>query len=213
MTAEYDYLYKFLLVGDSGVGKSSVMVRFSDDTYDDSFITTIGVDFKLRTVELDNKVIKLQIWDTAGQERFRTITTSYYRGAHGIIIVYDITDKDSFDNIRQWLYEIDRYASENVSKLIIGNKTDLAHKRVVSYDEAKSFADDYGIQYLETSAKSNQNIDQTFLAMAKIVKSNTGGWGSAVLPPSQRQKDIAQLGGVAVHNQNNPNEKTCCVIL
>eukprot|EP01083_Nonionella_stella_P015946 44608_1 len=211
MSSDYDYLYKFLLVGDSGVGKSSVMVRFSDDAYEESFITTIGVDFKLRTIELDDKTIKLQIWDTAGQERFRTITTSYYRGAHGIIVVYDITDKDSFDNIREWLYEIDRYASDNVSRLIIGNKLDLAHKRVVSYEDAKSFADDLGIQYIETSAKNNQNIDETFHAMAKIISAKNVGWGLSILPPAQRKRDIADMDAQLIGN--HPNENKCCTIL
>ena len=134
MTTEYDYLFKLLLIGDSGVGKSCLLLRFADDTYTDSYISTIGVDFKIRTVDLDTKTIKLQIWDTAGQERFRTITSSYYRGAHGIIIVYDITDKESFDNVRQWLFEIDRYASENVCKLLVGNKSDLGSKRAVEFD-------------------------------------------------------------------------------
>ena len=150
--------------------------------------------------------------NTAGQERFRTITTSYYRGAHGIIIVYDITDKDSFDNIRQWLYEIDRYASDNVSKLIIGNKTDLSHRRVVTYEAAKEFCDELNVQYIETSAKSNVNVDETFLTMAKIVRSNTGGWGSSILPPSQRNRNVAEVGGQKIGGKN-PNEKTCCVIL
>ena len=111
-TREYDYLFKILLIGDSGVGKSCLLVRFADDTYADSYINTIGVDFKIRTIDINSKTVKLQIWDTAGQERFRTITSSYYRGAHGIIIAYDITDKESFQNLRQWLFEIDRYASE-----------------------------------------------------------------------------------------------------
>merc|ERR1712083_1266763 len=131
MAAEYDYLFKLLLIGDSGVGKSCLLLRFADDIYTESYISTIGVDFKIRTVELDGKTIKLQIWDTAGQERFRTITSSYYRGAHGIIIVYDITDVESFNNVRQWLFEIDRFASEHVNKLLVGNKSDLDQKRCV----------------------------------------------------------------------------------
>ena len=101
MNSEYDYLFKLLLIGDSGVGKSCLLLRFADDTYTESYISTIGVDFKIRTIQLDGKTIKLQIWDTAGQERFRTITSSYYRGAHGIIVVYDTTDSDSFEHVRR----------------------------------------------------------------------------------------------------------------
>ena len=150
MTTEYDYLFKLLLIDDSGMGKSCLLLRFADDSYLESYISTIEVDFmnvyvvvlarvisrpcdlKIRTVEQDEKMIKLQIWDTAGQERFRTITSSYYRGAHGIIVVYDVTDQESFNNVKQWLNEINRYASENVNKLLVGNKCDLTTRRVVS---------------------------------------------------------------------------------
>lgn len=132
-----DYLFKLLLIGDSGVGKSCLLLRFADDTYTESYISTIGVDFKIRTIDLDGKTIKLQIWDTAGQERFRTITSSYYRGAHGIIVVYDCTDQESFNNVKQWLEEIDRYACDNVNKLLVGNKSDLHTKKVVDYTTAK----------------------------------------------------------------------------
>merc|ERR1711988_2090585 len=122
---EYDYLFKLLLIGDSGVGKSCLLLRFADDTYTETYISTIGVDFKIRTVEIDGKVIKLQIWDTAGQERFRTITSSYYRGAHGIIVVYDVTDGDTFRSVEQWLEEIERFAGPGVRKMIVGNKKDM----------------------------------------------------------------------------------------
>ncbi len=125
---EYDYLFKLLLIGDSGVGKSCILLRFADDTYTESFISTIGVDFKIRTIEVEGKVIKLQIWDTAGQERFRTITSSYYRGAHGIIMVYDITETESFKNVSNWNNEIAKYASEGVRKLLVGNKCDLENR-------------------------------------------------------------------------------------
>uniref|UniRef100_A0A3B4BA68 ZRAB1B, member RAS oncogene family a n=1 Tax=Periophthalmus magnuspinnatus TaxID=409849 RepID=A0A3B4BA68_9GOBI len=168
-TSVNDYLFKLLLIGDSGVGKSCLLLRFADDTYTESYISTIGVDFKIRTIELDGKTIKLQIWDTAGQERFRTITSSYYRGAHGIIVVYDVTDQESFNNVKQWLQEIDRYASENVNKLLVGNKCDLTTKKVVDYTTAK-FADNLGIPFLETSAKSATNVEQAFMTMAAEIK-------------------------------------------
>ncbi|KAF9883029.1 hypothetical protein FE257_004312 [Aspergillus nanangensis] len=170
----YDYLFKLLLIGDSGVGKSCLLLRFADDTYTESYISTIGVDFKIRTIELDGKTVKLQIWDTAGQERFRTITSSYYRGAHGICVVYDVTDMDSFNNVKQWLQEIDRYATEGVNKLLVGNKSDMEDKKVVEYTVAKEFADSLGIPFLETSAKNASNVEQAFLTMARQIKERMG---------------------------------------
>merc|ERR1712227_216316 len=184
MNPEYDYLFKLLLIGDSGVGKSCLLLRFADDTYSESYISTIGVDFKIRTIELDGKTIKLQIWDTAGQERFRTITSSYYRGAHGIIVVYDITDGDSFGNVKQWLEEIQRYACEGVNKLMVGNKCDLASKRKVEKKAAEEFANKLAIPFLETSAKTNNNVESAFMTMAGEIKTRmaqtprgTGGGG------------------------------------
>jgi len=168
--SDYDYLFKLLLIGDSGVGKSCLLLRFADNTYTDSYISTIGVDFKIRTLDIDGKTVKLQIWDTAGQERFRTITSSYYRGAHGIIVVYDVTDKVSFNNVKQWLGEIDRYACQSVNKLLVGNKADLVEKKVVDYNESKEFADSLGISFLETSAKSAQNVEEAFLTMTRQIK-------------------------------------------
>mmetsp|Transcript_2370 Transcript_2370/g.6101 ORF Transcript_2370/g.6101 Transcript_2370/m.6101 type:complete len:203 (-) Transcript_2370:704-1312(-) len=170
MNSEYDYLFKLLLIGDSGVGKSCLLLRFADDTYTESYISTIGVDFKIRTIELEGKTIKLQIWDTAGQERFRTITSSYYRGAHGIIVVFDVTDLESYNNVKQWLHEIDRYACQNVKKLLVGNKCDLAAKRAVTSETAKEFAESLGIQYLETSAKNSTNVEKAFTTMAGQIR-------------------------------------------
>ena len=167
---EYDYLFTLLMMGVSGVGKSSLLMRFADDSYTESFISTIGVDFKIRTVLLDDKIIKLQIWDTAGQERFRTITSSYYRGAHGIVVVYDVTDQESFKNVKQWLNEIDRYAEDHVIRLLVGNKNDLESKRVVDYATAKAFADENGVPFIETSAKQCINVEQAFLTMAAGIK-------------------------------------------
>ena len=159
LSPDYDYLFKLLLIGDSGVGKSCLLLRFADDTYTESYISTIGVDFKIRTIELEGKTVKLQIWDTAGQERFRTITSSYYRGAHGIIVVYDVTDESTFANVKQWLQEIERYACEGVNKLLVGNKADLTSSKAVDFDAAKQLADELGIPFLETSAKDATNVE------------------------------------------------------
>jgi len=167
---EYDYLFKLLLIGDSGVGKSCLLLRFADDTYTESYISTIGVDFKIRTLDLSGKTCKLQIWDTAGQERFRTITSSYYRGAHGIIVVYDVTDKESFNNVKHWMQEIEKYAADGVNKLLIGNKCDLSSKKVVSYDEAKELSDSLNVSFMETSAKNAHNVEQAFQKMAGDIK-------------------------------------------
>jgi len=202
MSTEYDYLFKLLLIGDSGVGKSCLLLRFADDTYTDSYISTIGVDFKIRTVELDGKTCKLQIWDTAGQERFRTITSSYYRGAHGIIIVYDVTDNESFNNVRQWLQEIDRYASENVNKLLVGNKCDIKDKKVVEHDSADQFATSVGMKFLETSAKNSHNVEQAFLTMATEIKKRISS--ACLNNPTKGDRNVEFIGTPVNNSQG------CC---
>jgi len=166
---DYDLLFKLLLIGDSGVGKSCLLLRFADDAWSDTYISTIGVDFKIRTLELDGKVIKLQIWDTAGQERFRTITSSYYRGSNGIVVVYDITDMTSFNNVKQWMNEIDHYAKQDVLRFIVGNKSDLDAQRAVPTETGQSFAASSGVPFLETSAKNSDNVTKLFTDMAKEI--------------------------------------------
>ncbi|ELK26690.1 Ras-related protein Rab-8A [Myotis davidii] len=187
MAKTYDYLFKLLLIGDSGVGKTCVLFRFSEDTFNSSFISTIGIDFKIRTIELDGKRIKLQRLDTAGQERFRTITTAYYRGAmvriahsfsgtslsppaHGNMLVYDITNEKSFDNIRNWIRNIEEHASADVEKMILGNKCDVNDKRQVSKERGEKLALDYGIKFMETSAKANINVENAFFTLARDIK-------------------------------------------
>ena len=166
---DYDYLFKVLLIGNSSVGKSSLLLRFVDNQWNDLFVPTIGVDFKIRTMEIDNKNVKLQIWDTAGQERFKNITASYYRGAHGIFVVYDISDTESFKNINNWLIEIEKNANKNVYKILVGNKCDLEDKRTVSYQQGKELAETYGMQFIETSAKSNTNVEEAFHLLGREV--------------------------------------------
>ncbi|KAL8439336.1 hypothetical protein Efla_002816 [Eimeria flavescens] len=164
---DYDYLFKLVLIGDSGVGKSCLLLRFSDDTFTDSYITTIGVDFRFRTVDINGKAVKLQIWDTAGQERFRTITSAYYRGADGIVLVYDVTEAESFAHVDEWLAEVNRYATENTVKILVGNKSEKDRDRVVPTEDARRKAEDLGIAFLETSAKESINVDLAFTTVAR----------------------------------------------
>ena len=164
---DYEFIFKVLLLGNSNVGKSSLFLRFVDDIWNDTFVPTIGVDLKTKTFDIDEKRIKMQIWDTAGQERFKNIIASYYRGAHGILLIYDVTDKDSFKNLSNWLIEIEKNSSKNVLKVLIGNKTDLEEKRVISYNQAKEFADSYGLKYIETSAKKNLNVNEAFATLGR----------------------------------------------
>jgi Ras-related protein Rab-1A len=205
MKRDYDYLFKLVLIGDSGVGKSCLLLRFADDSFTDSYISTIGVDFRFRTVNIDMKTVKLQIWDTAGQERFRTITSAYYRGAHGIIMVYDVTNYESFEHVEEWLNEVNRHASESTLKLLVGNKADLQEDKKVPSEDAKNFADKLGISFLETSAKNATNVEAAFLTMAKQLIQAKEASG-----PS---KPTGGSGLVLREAENNTNKKGCCQVI
>jgi Ras-related protein Rab-8A len=206
----YDFLIKLLLIGDSGVGKSCLLLRFCDDAWTPSFITTIGIDFKIRTIELDGKRIKLQIWDTAGQERFRTITTAYYRGAMGILLVFDVTDEKSFQNIRTWYSNVEQHASEGVSKILVGNKSDWDEKRVVTTEQGQALADELGIRYVETSAKTNSQVEDAFFTLSRDVKAHL--IDTAAVANSNVDGSSSQGGqGINVGAQSGANNKsTCC---
>ena len=166
---EYDFIFKVLLLGNSDVGKSSLILRYVDQTWSDTFVPTIGVDFKVKSLEVENKQIKMQIWDTAGQERFRNVISSYFRGSHGIFVIYDITNRDSFKNLENWLQEIEKNANPNVLKILIGNKNDLEEDREIKTEEGQAFADRNGMQFIETSAKNNVNVNEAFEALAKLM--------------------------------------------
>lgn len=167
---EFDHLLKLLLVGDSGVGKSSLLLRFTEDNFED-LSPTIGVDFKLKYLTVGDKKLKLTIWDTAGQERFRTLTSSYYRGAQGIVLAYDVTRRDTFDNLSEiWLREVDMYSTvQNAVWMIVGNKIDCAAERVVSRAEGVALARSHGCLFLECSAKNRTGVAQAFQELVQRI--------------------------------------------
>ncbi|XP_052615039.1 ras-related protein Rab-26 isoform X1 [Peromyscus californicus insignis] len=200
----YDVAFKVMLVGDSGVGKTCLLVRFKDGAFlAGTFISTVGIDFRNKVLDVDGMKVKLQIWDTAGQERFRSVTHAYYRDAHALLLLYDITNKDSFDNIQAWLTEIQEYAQQDVVLMLLGNKVDSAQERVVKREDGEKLAkvspnrvgdegvlkavtlglppfgqhlagssclQEYGLPFMETSAKTGLNVDLAFTAIAKELK-------------------------------------------
>eukprot|EP00727_Mastigamoeba_balamuthi_P000520 m51a1_g10465 putative ras-related protein rabd2a-like (231) ;mRNA; r:44143-45312 len=167
----YDYLFKILLIGDSGVGKSSLMLRFADDEYKGDSIATVGVDFKIRTLVLDGKTAKLQIWDTAGAERFRTITTSYFRGADGVIVVYDVSSGETFEHVADWLGTQRQHCREGTLSMLLGAKCDVPQdKRQVPTDAGVTKAEAEGMLFMETSAKDNINVEQAFRTFSEALR-------------------------------------------
>lgn len=166
---EFDTTFKILLLGDSGVGKTCLIFRFTEDVFSDSYISTIGIDCRSRVVELDGRRVRLQIWDTAGQERFRTLTSAYYRGAMGILLVYDLTTEDSFKHIANWLQNIEENASSDVCKALVGNKVDADDERVIDFQRGKSISDNANLEFFETSARSGENVNEAFMAVARQI--------------------------------------------
>ena len=197
----YDTPFYCILIGDLGVGKSSVILRYIEDYFSGSLMSSIGVDFKTKQIEVNDRIIKMQIWDTAGHEKFRTITTSYYKSAHAIIVLYDITDESSFEHIKNWMIDIDKFGKQGVLKVLIGNKIDLEDNRKITKEAGESMANKYGIKFFEVSAKDNINIDELFLDTAKcLIEKNE----NAV---------VDEIGSSVVLNNNKINmkkNKKCC---
>ena len=190
-------LYKILLLGDSSVGKSCLLLRYCDDSFQDIHLATIGLDFRLKTINLENnKKIKAQIWDTAGQDRFRAITKNYYRGANGILLIFDITDRSSFEHIRNWIEQIKEEAPEQIIIYLVGNKIDNENNRVVTNEEAKKLAEEFKLKYYETSAKNSINVDTTFLDLIKEIDS------------LYSTLDVDN-NGMAINRMKKPKKKCC----
>lgn len=168
----YAYLFKYIIIGDTGVGKSCLLLQFTDKRFQPMHDLTIGVEFGARMITIDNRQLKLQIWDTAGQESFRSITRSYYRGAAGALLVYDITRRETFNHLTRWLEEARQNASQSMVIMLIGNKSDLDHRRQVSRDEGEKFARDHGLIFLETSAKTAANVEEAFINTAQKIYEN-----------------------------------------
>lgn len=168
-TESYDYLFKFLIIGRAGVGKSCILHQFMENKFKEDTSHTIGVEFGSKVVNINNKTVKLQIWDTAGQERFRSVTRSYYRGAAGALLVYDIASRDSFNSLTNWLTDARNLASPSIVIVMVGNKKDLESHREVSFQEASQFAKDNNLLFLECSAFSGENVGETFLKCARSI--------------------------------------------
>ncbi|XP_067391502.1 ras-related protein Rab-3B isoform X3 [Emydura macquarii macquarii] len=157
----FDYMFKLLIIGNSSVGKTSFLFRYVDDTFTPAFVSTVGIDFKVKTVYRNDKRVKLQIWDTAGQERYRTITTAYYRGAMGFILMYDITSEESFNAVQDWATQIKTYSWDNAQVILVGNKCDMEDERIIPLEK--------GFDYFDASAKENINVRQVFERLVDII--------------------------------------------
>jgi Ras-related protein Rab-2A len=186
-----------------GVGKTCLLLRYANDSFSPTFITTIGIDFKIKNIQLDGKRIKLQIWDTAGQESFRSIARSYYRDAAGALLVFDLTRRESFGHLHRWLQEARQFANPGITITLVGNKADMNHKRVIQKEEAEHFARENGLMYVEASAKTALSVDDAFLETAKVIweKINSG----SITFRSTHDADSIPLGG-----NTNKAKGGCC---
>ncbi|KAI3823958.1 hypothetical protein L1987_05404 [Smallanthus sonchifolius] len=198
---DYDYLYKVVLIGDSGVGKSNLLSRFSKNEFSLDSKSTIGVEFATRSIQVEGKVIKGQIWDTAGQERYRAITSAYYRGTVGALIVYDITRKVTFENVERWLRELRDHTDQTIVVMLTGNKADLAHLRAVPMEEAKAFSERENVFFMETSALESLNVEKAFTELLSQIYRvmSRKALGMANDPASVPKGQTINIGGKEDH--------------
>ncbi|KAI4882542.1 hypothetical protein NFI96_034474 [Prochilodus magdalenae] len=192
MAKQYDVLFRMLLLGDSGVGKTCLLCRFTDNDFLSQHVSTVGVDFKMKTLQVDGIKVRAQIWDTAGQERYQTITKQYYRRAQGIFLVYDITSALSFHNVVKWASDIDEYASHTVQKILIGNKSDEEHRRQVATEQGNKLANSYGMDFFETSARTCCNITESFTRLTELVLQANRKDLDTMLPSSEDDLAVIQ---------------------
>ncbi|VDK70911.1 unnamed protein product [Litomosoides sigmodontis] len=206
---EYDYLFKVVLIGDSGVGKSNLLSRFTRNEFNLESKSTIGVEFATRSIQVEGKTVKAQIWDTAGQERYRAITSAYYRGAVGALLVYDIAKHVTYENVERWLKELRDHADQNIVIMLVGNKSDLRHLRAVPTDEAKAYAEKNQLSFIETSALDSTNVEAAFTnILTEIYKSvsvkHVGGDSRATI-------STPGSNGIVISPTAEPQtKKQCC---
>ncbi|XP_054894824.1 ras-related protein Rab-15-like [Poeciliopsis prolifica] len=208
MAKQYDVLFRLLLLGDSGVGKTCMLRRFTEGEFDPSHISTIGVDFKMKTIEIDGLKVRIQIWDTAGQERYQTITKQYYRRAQGIIFVYDITNLSSFQHIAKWASDVDEFAPDDVQTILVGNKADEKFGRQVTKDQGQKLAETYGMEFFETSASTSSNISQSFIRVTELVLQAQMRYVDDLLGSLDNYLDGAALQEEK-GSQDNDAQRTC----
>ncbi|KEH18927.1 ras-related protein Rab-2-A [Medicago truncatula] len=206
----HSYLFKFIIIGDIGVGKSCLLFRFTDNSFKPIHDITIGVEFGIKFINIKNNRIKLHIWDTAGQETFRSITRSYYRGAAGALLVYDITKRETFNHLATWLEEVREHGNSNTIITLVGNKSDLAKKRVVSTEEAEKFAKENGLMFMEVSAKSSENIEEAFVKTAESIYKKIEDGDVGVLNETHGIKVGCVLDN---HKSHSSLGRSCCSLM
>lgn len=205
----YDYLYRLVLIGDSGVGKTALLLRYSENIFNVSFISTIGIDFRIKTIELNGKRIKLQIWDTAGQEQFHSVATSYYRNAHGIMLIYDVSKADSFVHITRWVNNISKNSPTDVKQVLVGNKCDVEdNMRVIEKERGTLLAKELDMPFVETSAKADVNVDVVFELLATMIM-EASARKEEVPGLEARNSNSIRLGD---HRAQAPHEKKSCCL-